>query len=118
MKTNTFNFLVFPVLLMCGVVILTIQSCRIKKEIPEEPPKTVDYTFSGSIKSTSGEPITDATILVNGKETKPGKDGSFTVEADSADRFVVTIKKRGFGVVSKVFHRPVKNYDYQMQPAF
>jgi len=102
-------------LLALTFLFLTIQSCKPEKEKPV--PKQ-DRTISGSITSTDGTPIRGAKVFINGNEIKTNDDGSFSAQGDSAGRFVVTIKKRGYGLLSKVFLNPVKNYPYQLTPGY
>lgn len=106
-------------ILLISLVFLLIDSCRPKKKDDEKPPVIKkDFTFSGTIRSSKGDLINDATILINGKEMQSDKEGKFKISADSSKRFVVTIKKHGYGTISKIFTQPMKEYNYKMQVAF
>jgi hypothetical protein len=108
-------------LMLCASFIL-LDACQKKQEpdkIPDPPKeKEVSYVFTGKVTSTKGEPVAEAVVSVNGKEQRSDKEGNFKIESEKSGRYVVNIKKRGFGLVSKIFRNPMKDYNYKLQPAF
>lgn len=99
------------------VVLLFASGCKKNVEV-KEPSKSFDPGFSGQIVDEKGSPIENVTILINGVKAETDKKGHFDVKPDSSGRYVVTIKKHGFGLISKVFYRPKKDGQYILQPVF
>jgi hypothetical protein len=96
-------------------------ACRTKvDEKPVEKPteEKTDYTFTGTVTTTEGKAIAGAEITVNGKRERTDKQGKFTIESKKSNRYIVNIRERGFGLVSKIFSGPVREYNYKLRPAF
>ncbi|MDL5051555.1 carboxypeptidase-like regulatory domain-containing protein [Oscillatoria amoena NRMC-F 0135] len=104
--------------LIWALLVFTVITCRDKERVPEQPLPKIDYSFTGLVTSTRGDTLAGAQITVNGKDTIADKQGMFSIIADSANRYVVNVRAPGYGLVSKVFTRPTKDYNYQLQPAF
>lgn len=113
MKTKSISSSLCGLVMLCNIFFL--DACK-RDEL--EKPDNIEKAFSGTIKTNEGEPVGDAIIFINGKETRTEKDGSFKIETDIKGRYVVTVKKKGYKLISKVFTRPVKDYPFELEKAF
>lgn len=113
MKLKPLSAILYGMAILCSTFFL--DGCK-RDEL--EKPDANDNGFSGTLKSLKGEPISDASVFINGKETRTEKDGSFKIDTDIKGRYVVTIKKKGYKLISKVFARPVKDYPFKLEKAF
>ena len=64
--------------------------------------------FSGTVISNFGKPIQDAVVQVNGAMTKTDKGGTFQLPARIAGKYIVTIRKDGFGLFSHTYRAGVE----------
>jgi len=64
--------------------------------------------FSGTVISNFGKPIQDAVVQVNGAMTKTDKGGTFQLPARIAGKYIVTIRKDGFGLFSHTYQAGVE----------
>ena len=122
-------------LFLTSLVLLPACAKQIKKKpvdsvnIHEVTKKTAHYphtlsatTFSGRVISTSDKAVVKATVDVNGKTTKTDKYGFFRLtvlakEKKQDNRFVMNIRKKGFGLVSKVYSSGIKDGVWKMTKA-
>lgn len=114
MKTKPLSACLYMLAILCSIFFL--DACKRDEKL--ETPDTNADAFSGSVQTPEGEPVSDAIIQINGKEVKTEKDGSFRLKTENKGRYVVTIKKKGYKMISKVFIRPVKDYPYTLEKAF
>ena len=82
-------------------------------------PSQSEVVFSGRVVSTDGKPIGGAVVDVNGKTAATTSDGRFNlpVEKGNAPRFVLNIRKSGFGLVSRIYDKSVHDAVWKMNPA-
>jgi hypothetical protein len=68
--------------------------------------------FSGKLVTTTGAAVAGAEVKVNGTSVTSGATGGFFVTVPETNRYVFTIKKDGFQLISKVFQeeRPGATY--------
>ena len=71
--------------------------------------------FSGTVTGTDGAVVAGARVEVNGAVGTTNAEGAFavTVEGDS-ERFVLTIGKQGYQILSEVFDAPVAGGSYEL----
>lgn len=116
MKNNKTLSLLCACMLIAGLS--TLESCKRKEPEKTEPPREKGTLFSGTVWSSKKEPIAEAAIDINGKEIKSGPKGEFELRVDSAARYIVTIRKTGYGIVSKVYIAAVEGKKYVLPQAF
>ncbi|MCU1349087.1 MAG: domain containing protein [Acidobacteria bacterium] len=64
--------------------------------------------FTGFVRGTDAGPISGAEVEVNGRVTlSAGPQGYFHLYVKDADRFVLNIRKRGYGFYSKIYDNAV-----------
>lgn len=83
-------------------------------------PTHSEVVFSGRVVSTDkNKPITEAIVDVNGETTATDANGLFKlpIENANAPRFVLSIRKRGFGLVSRIYDKSVHDATWTMTPA-
>lgn len=86
------------------------------------PSRKLVAFFSGQVVSTSGKPIAGAFVEVNGKSTQTNKGGIFKIivpskEKKIGNRFVMNIRKEGYGLVSKIYSSGIKDGIWKMTEA-
>jgi hypothetical protein len=117
MKKQTSIFVIL-ILLVCGV------GCE-KKEAKESEKKPETVKLSGSFVDTKGDTIRQGKIEVylhDGKD-KPKRmefdiaDGTISQEIPKANQYVVNVKVKGYGLVSKVFAGTIPNRTYELKKA-
>lgn len=59
--------------------------------------------FSGRVEDNGGSPIAAARVEVNGRLATTGASGAFQVYVPDALKFVMNIRKPGFGLVSRIY---------------
>lgn len=66
--------------------------------------------FSGTVVSNAGKPVDAAEVQLGGKVVKTDRRGFFKIAAAPAkdDRYVLNIRKSGFGLVSRVYDRGIR----------
>lgn len=67
------------------------------------PPYKEAVIFSGQVVSTWDKAIESANVEINGKIVKTNSNGHFKIAAKPSNRFVMNIRKKGFGLVSKIY---------------
>jgi len=70
--------------------------------------------FSGQVLSATNTPLNDATITVNGRTFTTDDSGFFRVTLDSSAQYLVTIRKRGYGLFSRVYPKGVENKNWRL----
>lgn len=70
-------------------------------------------TFSGSVIDEKGNPALDSEVEINGQKIKSEK-GSFNARVDSVDRYVLNIRKFGYGLISKIYYGSVTDKKYYL----
>jgi len=73
--------------------------------------------FSGHVDGTDTPAIANAEVDVNGKTTTTDAQGLFSINVPDAKRFVLNIRKPGYGLVSRVFDDSVTGAQYTMTRA-
>ena len=82
--------------------------------------------FAGSFTDTEGKKIENGSIEIyvhtgDGKEPELNKvdlkGGSSVVKIPKGSKYVVNVKARGYGLVSKVFYGSLPSYNYQLKAA-
>ena len=63
--------------------------------------------FSGQVVSSTGTPLPDATVTVNGQSVTATDKGLFKLTVGSAPSYIVTIRHKGYGVFSRVYTKGV-----------
>lgn len=59
--------------------------------------------FSGKVDATDASFVAGAEVEVNGRKTLTGKEGHFKIHVADARRFVLNIRKPGYGLVSRIY---------------
>jgi len=67
------------------------------------PPYKEAVIFSGQVVSTWDKAIESANVEINGKIVKTNSNGHFKIAVKPSNRFVMNIRKKGFGLVSKIY---------------
>lgn len=82
-------------------------------------PTRSEVRFSGQIVSSKGKPIKAASVDVNGETTVADSEGFFKlpIEKGNAPRFVLNIRKQGFGLVSKIYDQGMRDGKWTMTEA-
>lgn len=72
--------------------------------------------FSGQVVSNAGKPIETAEVEVSGEITKTDAQGFFQLQAKRAkdERYVMNIRKSGFGPVSRIYDRGIQGVKWTM----
>jgi hypothetical protein len=72
--------------------------------------------FSGTVVSNAGKPVDAAEVRVGGATAKTDGRGFFKLAAapDKASRYVLNIRKSGFGLVSRIYDRGIRNGKWTM----
>jgi cytochrome c5 len=73
--------------------------------------------FSGHVVTTTGTPVPQADVTVNGRPAQTGTDGFFRLHVRPDDRYVLNVRKPGFGLVSRVFDRGLLGGRYELRRA-
>lgn len=79
-------------------------------------PKEDRVVFSGHVVSNFGKPIETAEVEVGDETAKTDEKGYFELLAKRAekDRYVLNIRKQGFGLVSRIYDRGIQNGRWTM----
>lgn len=82
-------------------------------------PSASEVVFSGKVVSADGKPIGGATVDVNDQTAVTASDGHFSlpIANGNAPRFVLNIRKTGFGLVSRIYDKSVYDAVWTMNPA-
>jgi len=71
--------------------------------------------FSGHVRADNAASLADATVTINGKQTKTNGSGNFVLALPKEEpRYVATIEKVGYQLLSKTFFTPVQNGSYEL----
>jgi hypothetical protein len=74
--------------------------------------------FSGHVKGNDAALLAGASVTLNGKSSQTTAAGSFMISlAQESPRYVLTIEKPGYQMVSKVFYAPVIGGNYELYRA-
>ncbi len=73
--------------------------------------------FSGRVVSTTGMPIPQAEVSVDSQVAKTDAVGFFRLHAAPRERYVLNVRKPGFGLLSRVFDRGVLGGRYELRRA-
>ena len=75
--------------------------------------------FSGKVVSNLGKPVAAAEVEINGSTTKTDAKGFFRIAMNKKDaaRFVMNIRKDGFGLLSQIYTSGVQNKTWIMTKA-
>lgn len=93
--------------LICALAL--ILSCKVSEK--KRKPVVV---FSGTITGVAkGDGVPG--VQLNGGTVHVGTDGAFKAEVDSAGTYVLSISKRGYTPITKVYHRSVKDKRYALR---
>lgn len=63
--------------------------------------------FSGQVVSSTGTPLPDATVTINGQSVTATDKGLFKLTVGSAPSYIVTIRHKGYGVFSRIYTKGV-----------
>jgi hypothetical protein len=75
-------------------------------------------TFSGFVRSTSGDPVDGATIEIGGEKVAETKNGGyFSTLVHDANRYVFNIRRTGFAFYSKIYDAGVTGGRWTLTPA-
>ena len=82
-------------------------------------PTRSEVIFAGKVVSSDGKPIEAASVAVNGEESTTDSEGAFNlpIAKANAPRFVLNIRKWGYGLVSRTYDQSVTNGTWTMLPA-
>ncbi len=69
----------------------------------------IPLMFQGQVVDENGEGIAEALIEVGDRNTRTNEKGSFAIQADSTDRYVLNVTRLGYGFVSKIYNDTVSN---------
>ena len=90
-------------------------------EVGPAPPVVLQHgpgeVFSGAITSDGGEPIDGAEVEVNGEKVQTDAAGRFRIPVADAGRYVLNIRKPGYGLVSKIYRGGMAQGRYSLPPA-
>jgi cytochrome c5 len=73
--------------------------------------------FSGKVDGTDDVAVVGAEVEVNGQMTSTGRDGTFKIYVRDARRFVLNIRKQGYGLVSRIYDDSVTGGRWTMTRA-
>ncbi len=68
---------------------------------------TLGVPFSGKVDATDASFVAGAEVEVNGDKTNTDGQGRFQLRVPEADRFVLNIRKAGYGLVSRIYDKAV-----------
>lgn len=82
-------------------------------------PTESEVVFAGQVVSSDGKPLDSVSVQVNEEETKTNSKGFFKlpVKEANAPRFVMNLRKWGYGLVSRTYDQSVHNGTWTMLPA-
>src|SRR5262245_55965101 len=72
--------------------------------------------FTGSVVAPGGKPVAAAVVEVNGSIIQTDDKGTFGLLVPPAGRYVVNIRKPGFGLLSSIATRPIQGRTWTMTP--
>jgi hypothetical protein len=71
--------------------------------------------FSGHVSADDAASLVGATVTINGAQTKTDGNGNFAlILAKEEPRYVATIQRVGYQMLSKAFYTPVQNGQYEL----
>ena len=71
--------------------------------------------FSGHVRGDNVASVANATVSINGQQTKTNSSGNFVIALPKEEpRYVATIEKVGYQLLSKTFFTPVQNGSYEL----
>ncbi|HEX5706771.1 MAG TPA: carboxypeptidase-like regulatory domain-containing protein [Pyrinomonadaceae bacterium] len=73
--------------------------------------------FSGQVTGTDAPAVADAEVEVNGRKTRTDARGRFNFRVPDARRFVLNIRKTGYGLVSRIYDDSVTGAQWTMTRA-
>lgn len=74
--------------------------------------------FSGKVDGTDVPAIKGAEVEVNGKTATTDANGKFSIAVNDDKRFVLNIRKQGYGLVSRIYDDAVMGGQWTMTQAF
>lgn len=82
-------------------------------------PVVSEVVFGGQVVATDGKRIESAVVSVNDEVTVTDNEGLFRLPISDANspRFVLTIRKWGYGLISRTYDQSVRNGTWTMLPA-
>ena len=110
--------------LLLMVVIFTLSSllsgcqwaCNVICNRPVNPESQL-AVFSGQVLSTTNSPLVEATVNVNGRAITTDDRGFFNLAVGSSSQYIVTIRKRGYGLFSRVYTKGLENKNWRLTRA-
>lgn len=63
--------------------------------------------FSGTVTDNASHPVPAADVSINGRTVRSNSAGQFSIRVPVADRYVLNIRRLGFGFYSKIYTRGV-----------
>lgn len=105
-------------LILMALAFILAVSCK-------RPPKQEMVKVEGKIVDTSGEVVAEGKLEIYTPNaegvpqltTVPFKNGQIAGEVPKSNRYVVNVKVRGYGLVSKVFTNELPAYTYELKKA-
>lgn len=73
--------------------------------------------FSGRVVTTTGAPVPQAEVTINGRGGQADATGFFRLHATPDARYVLNVRKPGFALVSRIFDRGVRGGRYELRRA-
>ena len=67
--------------------------------------------------SITGTLLEGASVTINGTTIETGEKGGFTLRVSPAPQYIVTIKKRGYGLFSRVYTKGVERRNWTLSRA-
>ena len=90
--------------------------CHVLCDSPLNPEGQL-AVFSGQVLSTNNVPLTEASVTVNGRAMTTDDKGFFTLTVDSSSRYLVTIRKRGYSLFSRIYTKGILNKNWRLTRA-
>lgn len=78
---------------------------------------TACVSFSGRVTDTAGQPLADARVEVNGRDTASRADGSFRLKVCKDDRYLLHLSHPGHADHSHLSRTPIEGQTWELVPA-
>jgi hypothetical protein len=88
-----------------------------KSEMSLRADQNLNIPFSGTVDATDAPAISGAEVEINGQVTSTGPDGIFHINVKDANRFVMNIRKFGYGLVSRIYNEGITGGRWTMTRA-
>lgn len=105
--------------LALGVIVMSglLSGCSLCSVFCDMPRKPAPPVFAGRVLSNAGSPIDEARVEINSQTTATDRQGYFKLRIAPSERYLLTIRKKGFAPLSKIYQKDVEGKTWVLTQA-